>query len=644
MADPFPPQVAYVNDAMQMNRTVNSYNGFIFPAAAGMKLQVEPVYESSGRLPKYHKHTITIEFIVTSRFAPQLDLGAASPVDINMETLKRLLSVPGRILILSRRGLGATTKDTASETFEVNSNNDLAFGPKPMLLLWESVGASQAIRVQWSVEFCVPLCCYMDSTGDTICDNPSDLSHSLYILNLIDFSYSMSFGVDDEGFLTRSIIGSAEVPGHFFQDVALMPGADPDHSTPNESLMLDLNFLQTRIQSIFARIPRFQRDWQWDTSRDGVRVDFRITDREIHSDNPYIEGIIKCDMDHSIESSLPFYKWNCSLSGSFTIGQGYSRDQGWTAFLIVLQSRLQRLQLIIDNSLLKEFNNSGNVDLNKLPAAPTYIPNRIQMRESIYSRKASFTFGYTVFCSLNKIMSASGLFQTTPGDWTTWTATLPSSLVTGRGSRDMASGGVSNIVTICTGPTPPSNNSTIAGIQEGFTLDKLFNTQCPPADKSWLDYKLWFRDHSEGTVTEHQKTYAVPESQYKDTGGSNLRTVDSYINPVADRDYQVVGVDPSIQNIFQAMSCYSHVLVMKGYAIRACYRIPLPSIERYGNADKLFVISCETEERLMSSVGPVNIYGRWWKITYAMPKGYGGSAPQINLDTNGVPQTYLEGQ
>jgi len=641
MPDPFPPIPAYLHDAMQMNRVVNSYNGYLFPAAASQKLSIEPVYESSGRLPKFHRHSVTIEFIVTSATNPQFDLSTSSPVDYNIETLKRLLSIPGKSLVLSRRGLGFTTQETDGGfnlDYTVDGSNDLDFGPKPEILLWESVGASQAVRVQWTVSFTIPLCCYADIDGDGYCDGPPSLLHSLGVLNLVEFNYSMSFSVDREGWTNRAIVGTAVVPGHFVSTVGGLT-----ESSPTASLEVPLDRLRLGIQAMFARLPRFHRDWQWDVSRNGTAVEFRITDTEIHSDNPMIVGLIDADVDHEIDSQLPFFKWSCVLSGSFTIQPGVSRDMGWTAFLILLNSRLSRMDLVSD-TIAEEYGETGSVA--QKPMTPSYLPMRIRLKESIFSRKFSFSFEYVLWCPLPKLLAACGLFQPTPGDWTQWTATLDPRLFTGAGTSMLGVGGVNPITTVCTNQ-PPASVGTINGTAEAFTLQRLFTTTCPPPDKSWIDYKLWFETTDKATYAYHKPSYAADPAQNTTPGSlssTQLRSKEGTYDPVAAQEENSNNSDPNRYPVYQTMSGDEYFVIMHGYAIRACYDIPIPSLVKYGDADKLMVVSADSTQRILGGSGPVVFYARRWRIVYRLPKGVGGSNPTLNLKTTGVPAHYLSGK
>jgi len=638
MPDPFPPEPAYLNDAMQQNRVVNSYNGYVFPAAVSQKLSIEPVYESSGRLPKFHRHTVTLEFIVTSAVSPQSDLTTTAPVDFNVETLKRLLSIPGKSLVLSRRGLGFTTRETdggGELSYVVDGSNDLEFGPKPEILLWESVGASQAVRVQWTVSFTIPLCCYADIDGDSYCDGPPGFTHSLAVLNLVEFNYSMSFNIDREGWTNRAIVGTAVVPGHFVSTVGDSPTA-----SPTTSLEVPLDKLRLAIQSIFPRLLQFHRDWQWDVSRNGTTVEFRITDSEIHSDNPMIAGLIDADVDHEMDSSLPFFKWMCSLSGSFVIQPGVSRDMGWTAFLIILNSRLSRLDTVSDE-VAEEYGENGTVV--KKPVTPSYLPMRIRLKESIFSRKFSFSFEYVMWCPLPKLLAACGMFRPTPGDWTQWASTLDPRLFTGAGTAMLGVGGVNPITTICTNQ-PPDNVGTIAGAAEAFTLQRIFTTTCPPEDKSWIDYKLWFETTDQTSYAYHKPSYAADVTQnttptYQTS--SQLRARGGTLDPVASQDENTKGSDPDKYPVYQTTSANDYYIIMHGYAIRACYDIPVPSLVKYGDADKLMVVSVESTPRILGGSGPVTFYARRWRVVYLAPKGVGGSNPTFNLKTNGVPAHYL---
>jgi len=443
--------------------------------------------------------------------------------------------------------------------------------------------------------------------------------------------------VDREGWSVRSIIGTAGIPGHFVNTIG-----ESAYTTPNTSLWMNVNALQTLIQNRFARLPRFHRDWQWDLSRDGTTLDFRLTDTEIHSDNPFMNGIIDCDIDHEIDAGLPFFQWTSTLSGNFVIQPGVSRDMGWTAFLIVLNSRLAGLDLV-SSEIMEEFNDTGAVTPQKKPVTPSYIPKRIRLKENITSRKSSFTFEYMLLCPIEKIMAASGLFQPIPGDWVAWTATMPATQFTGRGTAGLAASGVNNIVTVCTWPTSPSNNGTVNGVAENFALRKIFSTQCPPPENSWMDYKLWFEVVNDPQAIIHKPSYKVEPAQYQTSAAINLRDHPGYYNPTSAAEENVIGSQAADkQPVYQALSGYDQYVIMHGYAIRACYDIPIPSLEKYGDSDKLFVAGpVWDEQRILGGSGPVVFYGRRWRIPYIVPKGIGGGNATVNTKTSGVPAHYL---
>ena len=96
--------------------------------------------------------------------------------------------------------------------------------------------------------------------------------------------------------------------------------------------------------------------------------------------------------------------------------------------------------------------------------------------------------------------------------------------------------------------------------------------------------------------------------------------------------------------VYQTMSGNQYYVVMHGYAIRACYDIPIPSLVKYGDADKLMVESEESTPRILGGSGPVVFYARRWRIVYVLPKSPGGSNPTLNLKTTGIPAHYLSGK
>ena len=666
-----PPVLPWLQTGFTMGTV--SYNGFAFPNPVESKIQIEPVYESSGRVPKWWKHTLTLECIISPDLLPQTSPFGVNSTDINMEVAKRYLTVPGGLLQFNLRGFGhnATSTAVAGGTYTVDKNRDLNFGPKPLLLNWEPVGANRAVRIQWSVEFATTLCCYAELDGDGVCDNPGDTLWSSLNPTITEFNYSSSFNVDEEGWVVRSIVGSLETQGLLYNVAA--PGAlyrtgttigagqagagnttlvaGPD-ATPNSSQTLPLTFAQNWITNLFQPLTGFLRNFQWDLSRDGRRLDFRITDTEVQSDNPLIKGIIKCQVTHGMTSDLPFYRWESFIRGRFTIQPKVARSTAWFAFLAIMKSRLGFIKTVTENNMVEVINTDGE-DLKKVSTDPCYIPRKISLEEDIYGRTFNFDFRYTVFCSLENIMQVSGLFTpVAPNDWTTWTTSLPSDLRNGRGSAGLSSSGTNNIVVRCTAGTPASSTLTQPSKNPyDKPGTKIFSYECPPPEKSWLYYNLWFEWEEIPNAVVHQKTYQVDPKTYNPgmaggtTTGDLLRLAIAASLPGARLEQAYDYSNPDYKNVVQYMSTYQRRVYLCGNAIRACRDATIPELLSIGGQKPFSVKrSLYIKNKRVGDAGPVPLYYSAWRIAYdfVLPPVVGNGAG-MRVETNGIPEEYMKG-
>jgi len=625
------------------------YNGVVFPPAVGARVQVEPVYESSGRVPKWWKHTLTLEFVITPQMSPTLDFGTGgTAVDKNTEVFKRALTVPGRTLKFTQKGFGMTDRvivNAIASTYTVSPDNDLNFGPKPELITWESIGSSRAVRVQWSVEFALAVCCFSDSNGDGLCDGSPEGIWSEGNPRFTEFNYSVSLGVDEEGWMTRSLIGTVEVPG-VLVDGGVPAGAAAVGAVPAFSRVIPLTIVQNTITNLFIRLPGFHRTFQWDVSRDFRRLDFRITDSEIHSDNPYLNGVLKCQASHRMKSGMDkgFYQWECLIAGTFTIQPNIARWLAFSMFLTIVRSRLAAVPLS-NTEMIREWNDTGTVSIPEtVSTVASWIPGDIEIEEELYGREFSFSFSYTLYASWAQIIRASKMFYPIEdGNWGSWLTTQAPALSSGRGTSDLSVGGTSSIVVHCTDGVTPSNNNTIQGSLERLYLANLFQVQCPPADQSWLDYKVWFEINNNANYVSHYKSWVTSASEMlEEVGAEAAEILKQAVGPNLYSAYrQLQNMSATNNHTVQATSHGKWHITMVGYAIRACYDIPVPNLTYYGGQiPKLIAENINPNRKRLNGFGVLPVYATGWRKTYEL-----AAPPEKNplLRFNAVPDKYVSG-
>ena len=144
-----------------------TYNGFAFPPILNSSVTCQPVYDDSNRSIMYMAYSIRIEFIITLDYADTLvdfsNFGSATHLDDNVyptgaskgsiddmiEFLRRRLCQPGRILRISKIGLGPD--------LDINENPnsghwDVTWGPKPKMISWQPLGLNRAAKIVWECE------------------------------------------------------------------------------------------------------------------------------------------------------------------------------------------------------------------------------------------------------------------------------------------------------------------------------------------------------------------------------------------------------------------------------------------------------------------------------------------------------------
>lgn len=567
--------------------TYVQYGSFRFPAAVSLKFSVEPIYDSSNRVPKWHKHTFTIETVIDPTTSPMGDSKDLYPVDLNMSQVRRWLSIPGQRLIFWNLGVGqnqrintsayeshptgatgvtepangsaATIKqdptpdlpNSNNYSFVVDNNTDLDFGPKPRLLACECIGGSRAFRIVWTVECALPICCvqYSQSDGFVLCNSPDHFNgpyRELFAnvltndLKITEFNYSLSWEIDDARFTNFNIVGSVE-----FSGLLVNIGDSGSDSGINQTLftgaVLDSGKVIDALAAAFYLRPGFNRSIQWDISRDKRRLDFRITDREIPSDQPFYPGIKDCKVQHSIQGSPLKRLWTMNFTADYELQPGVAKFWGLVAFIALLQDRLQFLTL----ALIETKDNKAD----ELPDGKAWImPINFSFNEDIYSRKMSFDFSFQLCCRFKDLFSATRMFANAPGSWLAHRTYLTPQTLDLKGTAQIRTLSHEPLITACRYPevfTDVTQTWFKPGVNAQYPL---LEPKCPPEDKSILYYTMT----SEVQVTNElvpmkPAFYSGPKATTHDYGQEkNTQQIpDLVITP--DNDNSSLATTPSLQ-------------------------------------------------------------------------------------------------
>src|SRR5581483_718208 len=163
------------------------YNGVTFPVETQtLGIDGKAHYDPAGRTVTYMEWTVTLKSV-----------WAAAPgdtIDATMTTLRRTLMTPGGQFIYNAKGFGSLVVNAPLRVPQQDPA-DVAWGPKPQEFKWRPLGANLAAEVTWSVTVCVPEC-----------------TTAAYLGKIAAGTYSVTFAVDPQGYTTRTVSGTLEIP------------------------------------------------------------------------------------------------------------------------------------------------------------------------------------------------------------------------------------------------------------------------------------------------------------------------------------------------------------------------------------------------------------------------------------------------
>jgi hypothetical protein len=404
-----------------------SYNGIVFPAALHSKIQARPMYSNGEVNRKYVHYTLTIDTVLTYTDPPlSAAVTANQDMGANSVQYRKLLTEPRKTLVFGEQGFG---------NFVVNNFNgvvpagyrtvkDVAFGPKPRLLVWEPIGSNRAGHVTWVCETCIPEC----------------LSNSVRDSNvMLELTQESTFTVNQEGLLTRTTRATIEIAATVLQ------GSEFSDTVDNYT---------DRFRP--PPLPGFHRETHRQISRDHRILNITYTDTEIASDNPFAPGLVAMDVSHTVGSTLQtdgFTKWMNTVTGTFRWAKGVPPSLAWAAFVGIVRHRFSK------NIAAPVFNNANN----KKQVKRTNVPHSVRITEQLYNREASFTISWLSLVDLNNLFDATGLFTRVPNmSWNAWHSSLGVIQSPFGGSQIREKTADIRIVDVCgnQNPNPPKQNPT----------------------------------------------------------------------------------------------------------------------------------------------------------------------------------------
>lgn len=569
-----------------------------------------PVYDAAGRTVTSVRYAMTVEMWI----------GGSGTVttDSDMESLRKVLQTPGGQLRVSAIGFGNNSIINVE-----GGSRDCMWGPLPRLLSWRSAGSNKAAHVRWQVDWAVAECERDPKKG----------------LTAMESTYRISFGVDKSGYSRRSVSISVRIP--------------QTRKTP-DSRAVEFSADQLRQEVTPQPLDGFRRvqqEWNIDESKNVLTG--TIVDEEMPLNCPP-PGVTEVSASQEITSqSIPntkFTMWQARISASYEVAKDVPRLACLGYFEALLRSRLpnaQHLNRIIDQALadiqqdinrvskpanragrkmdfgeMQAFNNlrSRQLALIKLrEGGSAVILRQVTMSEpEIYGKRAAaFQAIYSFVCSLDTVVSVSGLWKSTGGDWRTWKTSLETTMFHPRGYAKLEHLGKHDVIVDLCEPAPsptslkgmiPKKNLNILEAKPAGALRLGFFNDVPPPERSWIGYEGKVDIETTDETVEmkplpqrardveprppakaDQKGFRLPRGDGKDRrfigdAGGPLSPEEAFVAmaegvPPQLRAYSHANTTPPIIQTRAAPSVYA---IFEGFALRAGYPIAIPGLTEVG--------------------------------------------------------------
>ena len=547
---------------------VFSYNGFTFNGSTKSKVRSTFIYDSADRTVKATVYNIWARTIVYNN---------GQSTDIPMLAAQQQLSKAGQQLVYNGQGNGGFTINVAGV-------RDVMWGPKPRVFNFESIGSAQAYAFEWECEVAIPAC-----------------ANAVYQFAPMAFNFSVDVMVDGDGYTTRTIKGELEIPMTRLNGGAALLDCADNYWT----------------QVCPAVTYGFKRTEQPRTiSEDKRTVRFSVTDEQIPGGG-YPPGCTDFEGTHGITLYQPpgTSLYLSTISASYTVAPGAPRAMAAQHFLAMALDRAS-VANGLSKRLIVGFKATEGLGNN---------------------RKCSFDMTWQFSSNISDCMADGGMFRPVPNtDWNVWITSV--GVVNAQSPTGFAGitvpASADAIVDLCLNQTtstlvnePPGDSRLISNV--GVIQD----TNPVDPNYSWLKYKCQISAGGESNLVRLKRMgpyvpTATGMGDFDAQGSPGTSTLTSAGLDAPDQQNvpqaNVVGVGTLVNqqannpptDLFQQLGSPSYVAVLRGSAIRAGYKIPLPMLTTVGGANAMPAYQEATADEIIGNWSGVPIYYRRWHLEY----------------------------
>jgi len=621
------------------------------------------------------------------------------------DTVRNRLLQQGGALICSGYGFGDIFVNTSGDGRSGVENLDVVWGPVPENVVVRPIGGPNTVmEVSMTIRFCI---------GE--CWGGRPLGPGRNVVRLREFSYAIRYSIDQTGHTSRTLTGTLSIAAN--RKPVNSIDADRPANQPNAELDGSVDRARDYITALMGQsftLPpagfiRQSQDYAIDESHSSIS--FSITDSEVPSDNAYPPGIASAVVTHRASlsrSNAKFSRVINTISGSMTAAAGYARWHAWTrAYLLIRQRILEGRRdpitfavltdlEIVENIYGKNVDFSVSWTLTYLPElAKVARPRRgnpgvgemigdvaegaVRINIPIPNRDiAGNAFGEgfiggdpgegdrkrkeleigTSFFSYANFYSSNGLFKGTGDKWNDWQESMQFNL-SARGNRRLIyDSSQETFYSLC---NPAVGTDIDGGARELTAGPRVYlgeigslSCNCPPANRSYLDYRQSVTDRSSGKILQIDSLPGDPLNVTNDPKDGTYRnsTGTEYEYP-STRSY--TDYDGSVKSESVAPGTQKRATIrfgpdegdiwLVGYAERLCYNVQIPKLANVLTIDgETYAIDKSAQDSHVvrrwqsGSLGGCPVYRATWAFKLKKTNAGGINRDEaIIVDDSGIP-------
>jgi hypothetical protein len=546
-----------------------AYNGWQFSQFARvLSFSQKPNPDATGRTIKSVQYELVVKDLITGDTTDDRVAAARST----------LLKWGGRLLFRDR-GMGNVDVNTGSRY-------DLEWGPKTEEVSFRYLGAAQACEIVWRCSWCV-----------TDCDGAASA------FRLMEFAYSLSWDRNALGYTTRTYTGHVQVPA-------------TRYGGPNDRRLLDsadnyLELITPPFLSGFRRIPGTAK-----ISDDKMRLDFTIQDVEFETNIPP-EGVVEAEADFNVTSSqVGLSQWVATLRAKYTIADGYDRGIAVDYFTQLIMEKINYQRDILGK-----------------PIQPLFLSWSMGEPEVYGPPTSTFSVSWSYAADLQEMMASSGLWRPLANnDWTKWAASMGDTLGPRARAGLVFDVGEDRIVDLCD-PVPAIPSGKGRRYIPIKLKERILRSFCPTPEFSWYSYDCWIEVESDSGIVAIRKLPKTPPKPSPSPDASLAPGVvgqlDGFLGNVGQIPLAPVGntlgSSNKLESTFQRRTGEMVYLYLCGSAMRICYPVPRPRLEKTDDYEPVEDNRLDKGEGFVCAAVaalPHTAYYAKWRLRYLVPKTF----------------------